>query len=297
MMKTRPFHGRPTEDTCTMKIDLIALDLDGTFIRSDGTVSDRNLRAVRRAAEAGVRVVVASGRIRGDAASFREIVDPYSPTITANGAAVINGALDRPLLSRTVSPEAAERTVSLIHRFGVACHAYLDGSVVMERDSPVLKWYRHRSAALPERFRFQVIETEDLLEWLSGPDNPRSLMPEKIMTVEYDPERMEKLASALQAVDGISLTGSSRTNREILGEGVSKGAALGFLCGKFGIPPSRVMAIGDNENDLSMLEFAGIPVAMGNAPDAVKAAARHVTARNDEDGVAHAIEAVLEGSL
>lgn len=280
-----------------MKIDLIALDLDGTFIRSDGTVSDRNLLAVRRAAGEGVRVVVASGRIRGDAASFRELADPDSPVVTANGATVLNGSLDRPLFSRTVSRPAVEETVSLIHRLGAACHAYSGGSVVMERGSPVLAWYRRRAAALPERFRFEVIETDDLLEWFSGPENRWSLLPEKIMTVEYDPDRMARLASALQAVDGISLTGSSHTNREILGEGVSKGAALEFLCGQLGVPASRVMAIGDNENDLSMLSFAGVPVAMGNAPDAVKAAARHVTARNDEDGVALAIEAVLDGSL
>jgi len=88
----------------------------------------------------------------------------------------------------------------------------------------------------------------------------------------------------------VELSKSWRDNLEVMDKGVSKGSAVKLLCERLGINSDEVMAIGDNENDLSMIKFAGVGVAMGNAEDMVKEQADFITSSNDEDGVALAIE-------
>ena len=121
-------------------------------------------------------------------------------------------------------------------------------------------------------------------------------MPEKLARTEnilkfFVPETpgLDRIRSALKALPGIDVTRSGPNNIEILPHGVDKAVGIRDMAGKYGIPAENVMAVGDEENDIPMLDAAGWPVAMGNAAEEVKRHARFVTLTNDEAGVAAAI--------
>ena len=103
------------------------------------------------------------------------------------------------------------------------------------------------------------------------------------------------MRSAMEKIDGLEINSSWWDNLEMLEAGVHKGAAVRALAERLNLPMEQVMAIGDNENDLSMFEVAGLSVAMGNGTDRAKESADWVTLTNEEDGVAHAIEKAVFG--
>ena len=111
----------------------------------------------------------------------------------------------------------------------------------------------------------------------------------KFVCIEEDPERLHALGRRLETLPGLEITSSWADNYELMPRGVSKGRAVQELAEQMGIGPDQVMTLGDFDNDLSMIEYAGFGTAMGNASPRVKAAAKYVTLTNDEDGVAAAI--------
>lgn len=111
----------------------------------------------------------------------------------------------------------------------------------------------------------------------------------KFVCIEQDSEKLHALGRLLETLPGLEITSSWADNYELMPRGVSKGRAVQELAEQMGIGPDQVMTLGDFDNDLSMIEYAGFGTAMGNASPRVKAAAKYVTLTNDEDGVAAAI--------
>ena len=125
---------------------------------------------------------------------------------------------------------------------------------------------------------------------MAGLDALRAQGVNKLLCMARDEEKLERVRQALSALPGLDVTSSWSMNLELMPAGVNKGMAVAALAQRLGIGPESVMALGDYDNDVSMLSYAGVSVAMANASERARAAARYRTLSNDEDGVAHAIQ-------
>jgi len=263
--------------------ELVALDLDGTTIDHDLIVQDAVREAVAEARAQGVRVTIATGRQYVAALPFARILGITEPIICHQGA-VIRNPIDDTILLHQAMPagEAAEAAAALLAA-GVFTMAYVDERMHIAGRAPELDYY----------LRFHPEGTEIVIV----PDLPAFLAttpPTKLLFVAEGPIVEEQLARlGAQFAHRIALTRSHEHFGELTALGVSKGVALAHLAESFGIPQGRTVAIGDQENDLPMIRWAGLGLAMGNAIPAVQKEAAAVLPTVAEAGVAHGIRAYV----
>lgn len=275
-----------------MPIRLIAIDLDGTLLNSRSEVSAANQQALQAATARGVHVAVVTGRRAQSARKYVEQVPCPVTLISSNGALIT--ASSGEVVYRDFLPKSAAQQVLAISREYRSYVAVLfdvpgRGQVVMQ-DGAVstgpLGWYLAQSAAYLEQVTDleTVLKTDPIQLVFGGP--PTSIEP------------IEPLLAQSPAGPYIHLTWTKYLTRnvsllDVMNRGCSKGAALAFWAERCGITPNNVMAIGDNFNDLEMLQFAALPVLMGNRSPGLDGKGWPVTLSNDEDGVAAAIHSYV----
>jgi hydroxymethylpyrimidine pyrophosphatase-like HAD family hydrolase len=302
-----------------METRLIAIDMDGTLLDTDGNVSARNLAAVRAAEAAGVEVVIATGRRHCYAMRVLRSLDfdPASVLVSSNGTVI-----------RTVGAELLHRTYLSIANTRWLCEHLNDfrsnmmltfdtigptgedtrGALVCEHVEE-LQASINRWMIANEPYIRKVDRIEDALHgeapiqmMLCGPvermaEAEARLLEDPLVIAVGEPHRKGAeiaLHRTIYPDKDISIV-------DILPAGCSKATALQYLAELRGISTCEIVAIGDNWNDLPMLKFAGRAMLMANAPEDLKALAREnewtIAATNDENGVAKAIEEILETSL
>jgi len=279
-----------------MPVRLVAIDIDGTLLDSRWQLPPANLAAIAAAIDRGVDVVLATGRRFDFAAPIIALVPPVRTCIVSGGA-LTKSRDGRTLARRTMPVATARRVLDALKDFrsetGVVFDRPAEGQLIYER----IAWDDERHQAYFERNRHALGEVAPLEDCLV--EDPIQVM------AAGGVDRMRALAATLDALPAphpfeVALTEYPARDLSIVdvtAAGVSKGAALAELARARGLPLEAVMAIGDNHNDRSMLETAGVPVVMANASDDLKASGWPVTASNDEEGVARALERyVLEGA-
>jgi hydroxymethylpyrimidine pyrophosphatase-like HAD family hydrolase len=290
------------------RYDLIAIDLDGTLLDSRRRVSPANVRAVQAAREAGVQVVVCTGRGLVESAEALAAIEQRDPVVVAGGSIV-----------------SCPVTTSTLHRFSLkaslverAVPRLIDhGHAVMILKDPVAAGYDYLIVHGPERHSLDPVT-----RWWFEKMNVRVRYVDHLHEDEHPEHSVRLGVCALSGVldvihnDIHQSFGEHATMHhfpavlepehaarlpegqklhilEVFDRSASKWSAIQWLAQRRGIQPERICAIGDEINDLPMIRSAGLGVAMGNAVPAVAAAAGRRTASNDEDGVAHAIHNVL----
>ncbi|CAN5801168.1 Cof-type HAD-IIB family hydrolase [soil metagenome] len=274
--------------TCTSRCSisapapgLVAIDFDGTLLRSDGTLSDRTVRAVHGVVETGVRVMVVTGRPPRWLAPIAELLGHRGVAIAANGALVVDLATSE-VLDSTHLDVATARVV--IDRLRTAFPATTFGverpdGFAHERGYP-------RGIRNSERMP-QVAYADSVAELLAEP-------PVKILARMSGIDIDAAAAQAITVLDGTaSVYFSGADLLEIAAADVSKASTLARVAARWGIGAEMVMAFGDMPNDIPMLEWAGHAVAVANAHPTVRAIVDEVTASNDDDGVARILERLL----
>src|SRR5271165_4249449 len=257
-----------------MRIDLVALDLDGTLLDPEERVSDRNRQAIRRALESGVRVVLVTGRGVDLPIRISNELDLNLPAICCHGALTKDFGANRTLVHLPVPLQYAKPIVEFAENGGYSIAIYyeemfwrLEGTQAFMQDMSGPHWREAKTFAdvmhgAPTFIRFLGHDSVEAMRREFG-DLP--------LNFRYE-------------------TWGDFAECAILSREASKRNALARLCADFQILPERVLAIGDSRNDVPMLRWAGVGVAMGNALREVKESVRYVTASNAEDGVALAIE-------
>ncbi|OPZ62643.1 MAG: putative phosphatase [Firmicutes bacterium ADurb.Bin506] len=256
-------------------IKLVTLDLDGTTLDSNRLISQENIHAVREARARGVVVAIATGRMHSTAVAVSAPLGSDLPIASYNGAWVRMSATGPELLRMPVPVEEGRRIVRLLSDWGLVFHAYFDDVMYAVRKSQPTSDYEAKYASVARIL-------PDLEEFAS-----RESMKYLVLDTE---ERILAIEPMIRQMAGPSLNvmRSQPGLLEIVNARASKGAALEHLAASLGISISETMAIGDSENDIDMLKAAGISVAVANASPTVKAVADHVTASNDDNGVAAA---------
>jgi Cof subfamily protein (haloacid dehalogenase superfamily) len=255
-------------------IRLVASDLDGTLLRPDETVSQRTRRALAAARDAGITVVLVTGRPPRSLGPIAERIGVGGIAICANGAVVWD--LDNGTMVDH-SPLAADLAARLVRALREAVPGVLFAVELEDGFGHETGWTEGPA---------EVLEA-DAIELVSGPVTKLLV---RHPTVPFD--ELAERARAAVGDDAVATWAGLRVV-EISAAGVTKAFALERLCRRLGIAAQEVVAIGDMPNDLAMLDWAGTSVAVANAAAEVLDAADEVTAANVDDGVALVLERVL----
>jgi Cof subfamily protein (haloacid dehalogenase superfamily) len=269
-----------------MDYKLVCIDMDGTLLSDKKTISDRNLRTIRLASEKGVRIAVCTGRIFISADFFSELLGVKSPVIASNGAYIREKDRDEIVYKATLGVEKCKKLLSVFRQFDIYPHYYTSDTVFTEKLVYSSSFYEEVNKTLPKDRQVKIVLVKDWNETFEK--NEKEIF--KGIGVDDDIEKIQKAKIALRGMVDFEVVSSRFDNFEVMNKGVSKGSSVKILADYYGINKEQIICIGDSENDLSMIKFAGLGVAMGNADEAVKEAAKYITESNNCDGVAKTIE-------
>ena len=274
-----------------MKTGIIAVDLDGTVLDAEKKVTERTLAALEAAAESGIWVVPATGRILKGMPEEILKLGWIRYMILANGATVWDRGAESCLYRAEISAETGLEVFRWLDGFPVIYDCYQDNQGWM-----TASMWENAEAYAPSPFYLQHIRTlrrpvPDLKEHIRRSGTSLQKIQAFCRTTETQRELIGRTAERFPQ---LAVSTSVARNVEINDGRANKGAALTALAERLGIPMGKVAAFGDGTNDLSMIRAAGMGVAMGNAAEAVKAAADRVTAGNGEDGVGIAVETLTK---
>jgi Cof subfamily protein (haloacid dehalogenase superfamily) len=270
-----------------MPIKLIALDVDGTVFGDDLTASPRTRAAVHAARATGVHVTLATGRTFGATSVIAAELGIDAPLICYQGAWVRDPTTGATLLHYTVPRAIAAEVIALARAADPQCNVYIDDQVSVEQLKPESAIYFHLNRRTPPQ------PVPDLAALVR--DAPHD--PTKLVLVLPTEAETDATVAALQARfgDAIYATKSHPNFAEVINPQVNKGTALAAVAAALHVAQAETMAVGDGLNDVPMLEWAGLGVAMGQAYPEVRAAADAVTAALADDGLAEAIERYVLG--
>ncbi|HEV3152993.1 MAG TPA: Cof-type HAD-IIB family hydrolase [Candidatus Baltobacteraceae bacterium] len=257
-----------------MSLDLIALDLDGTLLNSREEISARNRHAIRAALDAGIRIVLVTGRGVDTPIRVSRELGLNLPIICCHGALTKDFLANRTLGHVPVPMQYAKPMVEFAEREGLSIALYseelfyrLEGSKLYMDDMTGPAWREVRTF-------------EDIMH--TAPTFIRFLGEQSVQAMQRE---FGDLPLHFKYENWLDFIECAVTNRD-----ATKQRALARLCADFQIVSENVMAIGDSRNDVPMLRWAGLGVAMGNSLPEVRQSVRYVTLTNDQDGVAAAIE-------
>ncbi len=273
----------------TADIQLLVVDIDGTIAGLSNTIREPVKQAILAAESRGVKVAVATGRMYRSALRFHRDIGSTLPLICYQGAWIQDHATQKRLRHLPLSKQTALQLLDHFEeshlRSLLSIHFYIDDQLYVPEITAATRIYAERAGIEPN-----VIE--DLRRDIPGE-------PTKVLALCQNPGVLDGLLSSMRkryTPAELYLTRSVATFFEVTHPLANKGDAVQYLAEELlGLQAANVMAIGDNFNDLEMIAYAGVGVAMGNAPDGVKAAADWVAPDVEEDGVAAAIEQFVLG--
>lgn len=261
-------------------VRLIVSDIDGTLVRQDKSLSDGVISAVGRARTAGIAVSLISARPPSGILWIAERLELTGVVGAFNGGTIVQ--LDGAIISSDrLKPECAARALALLDHPAVTPWLFADGLwYALTTDDVYVP--RERRAA-----NIEPIIRGDFAGLLAHPD--------KIVGVSHDHTLLARLDGQIAAALGQDATvGRSQPYYlDITAPRANKGVGVTALAAAIGVPLANVAVLGDERNDLPMFARAGLSIAMGQGPDAVRSAADRVTLSNEEDGVAHAIDKII----
>ena len=258
-------------------IRLVALDVDGTLVDTDMAVSPRLRQAIADAQARGVIFTLATGRGPRSIAPFVHELGFSAPQICYQGGLIYDVQRSQVLHRATLSPLIVREAVQWAQHEDYDISVYIDGQVYLER-------LRHPRVFYDRWFGLPIRLVPDLAAAVTHD-------PEKVLFTA-EPPVADKIHAGLtqRFADRVQVMRTHELFVELVPNGSSKGHALAWLAQEYGIDRQQVMAAGDSENDLSMVAWAGLGVAMGNAVADVKAAADWIAPPVQADGAAVALE-------
>lgn len=276
-----------------MKIKLIALDLDGTVLNSNGDISDETVITIKKAIRKGIEIVPATGRSVGLICKEIKSIEGIRYVISSNGASVVDLKENNIISSTFINIDKLKEIIRIIKEFPIVIEFYCNGNSYIDENiflNPMKYGLTEESLSIMSNNHKLVNDilslNEEENEWLN--------CVEKI-NIPFLKENMKRdVFNSLSSISSdIKITSSVKNNLEINSYNANKGNGLESLSNFLGISLEETAAIGDNNNDIEMIQKARIGIAMGNSIEEIKMKADFVTLDNDNDGVAEAITKIL----
>lgn len=263
------------------KISLVVSDVDGTLLTKDKTLTERARSAVQRLHQAGIGFTITSSR---PAIGMRFLIEPLAlwlPVGPFNGSSIVDPEMN-PVEQHLLPKSAAERSLHILREYGADVWLFTYDKWLI--DNPNGSYVAHEQHTI----RSEPIVVGDFLPYLASAC--------KIVGASADAARLEACEKAMQQALGSEATAvrSQTYYLDITPPGFNKGTFVQAMAKRLGISTDAVATIGDMQNDLAMFRVSGISIAMGNAAENVKDHATNVTATNEQDGFAEAMEIILK---
>ena len=276
-----------------MTYKMVCIDMDGTLLGKRKRISKESKEVIKKIHDKGVEIVVTTGRIYNNAAYYSHLLGVESPVIAANGAIVRDKHSNKVIYENPIKTEVCIKLIELLYKMDFFFHFYtLDGIYCGDKITNIgTKLYMTKQVGYENlKIKYHIIrKLEEWKEFFKRTNGPIT----KCIAFSLDPKKIEKLKKELSEFKDIVYFGAGSRSVEINHQGVSKGRAVKALADYYGIKREEIVCIGDNENDISMIEYAGLGVAMGNAIDQVKALADYITDSNKEEGVSNALKKIF----
>jgi Cof subfamily protein (haloacid dehalogenase superfamily) len=263
-----------------MTYKMIVLDLDDTLLRDDLTISLRTKQSLMEAQEAGVKVVLASGRPTSAMLPIAEelcLKEYGSFILSFNGGKIISCQTGDEWFKSTLPIETVHQLYEISRRENVWIHTYVGETIITEESNQFTD-----IEGVITKLEIKVVDS--FIDTVTVPVVKVLMLQEPSILAKVENKLQKEFAGSL------SIMRSKPFFLEFTEAGVTKGTSLNSLIQRLGINRDEVIAIGDSNNDLSMIQFAGLGVAMGNASEEIKAQADFVTDTNMNDGVAKVVE-------
>lgn len=268
-----------------MDYKLVAIDMDGTLLNSNDNVSEKTKKVLNKAIDRGVNIVLSTGRIHRSALHYGHFIGLKSPIIACNGAIISSYQGKEIIYENHIDSNVLKDIIEIAESNNMYYHFYdLSAFYFKKANNEFEKYHKYYEENFVKQ-GIKVIGFNNPMEIINANSNYY-----KLVFIEDDSEKLQHLRQELEKKKGISVSKSWHNNLEVMKEGVSKGDAVRYLAKMLNIDTEEIVAIGDNENDISMFKVAGLAVAMGNGDDIIKEHANVITDTNDNDGVAKAIE-------
>lgn len=271
-----------------MNYKLICIDMDGTLLNKNHNVSERNKEILRKAQDKGVTIALTTGRMYTSARIYSDIIGIDSPIISGNGTNIRDKVTDELMYSLCLNKEQLCQIDSIVKDNGFDEFYYTYNCAIGKKDFPENHPYIINNKTAKEKDKINIFISEDIKKAFDRFND--KIVKCICIDNREDKGRLFKIKEELQKNKELEVVSSASNNFEVMRAGSSKGKAVSVLADKYGIKREEVICIGDNENDLSMINYAGLGVAMGNACDLLKENADYITDTNENDGVAKVIE-------
>ena len=274
-----------------MKYKLICIDMDGTLLNSAHEVTDENKEAIKKANEMGIKIAITTGRIFCSAKYYSDIIGVSTPIIASNGAYIREKDRDEVIYSNTIPSDLIVKIYNIIHKHGLKLSFNTCDTLISSYEIPENHAYRIMNKVVTDENKVTFVVYNSIDDILPKYENQ---ILKGIVIEREDTETLFKAKAELISELGeeLHVVSSDPYNIEIMLSTSTKGNAANILTEKYGFTSDEVICIGDSENDISMIKYAGMGVAMGNALDIVKDVADYITEDNEHSGVGKAISAL-----
>lgn len=283
---------------------MIASDLDGTLLNSYGQITEKTKESLLKAQEKGVYVVFASGRVSSSIKSFADLIGIKGYIISGNGAVVTDLETNENIYTNVMDKKTVLKIISICEQNSISYNLYTLKDVYTKKIEYSTLFYHMENRKLPEEKRIKINLCENIEKLIKESDD---LKISKITICDKDRIVFNSIIRKLREVNGVTVLDVSHSSRKVITvgteaieikynytevskSGVDKWSAIQFLSNKLSIDKKEIICVGDNANDIIMVENAGLGVIMGNAAPQYKEKADYVALSNDEDGVADVID-------
>lgn len=272
-----------------MKYKMICIDLDGTLLEKKKSIGKETKEAIKLAHSKGIKVVITTGRLYNNALQILSELDIEAPVIAENGAIIKDEATNSEIYRKGLSTYTCKKLLNLMSRYRITAHFYTDKKVISNSILGLIlaRVYafknQHYKYKIDVKFSFNKYMAEKNIS-----ENEGNIL--KCVVYSTNEQNLVRFKNEVSKMDELNIFDSGARSFEINAQGVSKGQAVKILSECVGIDREDIICIGDNYNDISMIEYAGLGVAMGNAIDILKKQADYVTDSNTNDGVGKVIK-------
>lgn len=260
---------------------LVAIDVDGTLVNDDKKLTQKTINSIKNAIQRDIKIVISSARSFNRLKNYLEQLDLMKDkqyTICFNGAVIIENKNQNVLLSNNFKVDDIWELINIANKFDTPIFLYSMNNVFAEEVPKIIQNSKNFKNIKLDLVKFETIDYNE------------NIIYKIIFVNNYDNIAKIRKQIPKELYEKFEITSSMPERIEFVKKGITKSNSLQFICKECNIKRSEVIAIGDADNDIDMINFAGLGVAMGNAQNLLKEKANYITRSNNDDGVADVIE-------
>jgi Cof subfamily protein (haloacid dehalogenase superfamily) len=270
-----------------LKYELLAIDMDGTLLNDSKLIGEKNITNIKKVIDKGIKFVIASGRVPAALKYYEYTISRNQPVICCNGAIILDH--NKNIISeKLLNKDSVLKIVDVLRQEkDTYYHFYVGNILYCEQFQSAAKRFYEFNRGVEKKYRMEIRIIADTKEYVQSSGNS----VDKIVVMDSDNNYLRNLRKKIECIEGIEVTSSGVCNFEINCKGVNKGEALGSLASYYDIPIEKCIAVGNDENDISMIKKAGLGIAVSNASNKIKSEANYITIMdNNNDAIAEVID-------